>query len=50
MEVMSINGHDYLVNTALEPHVLDSIVDDILKHYPIDAEVEFREVTINDLI
>lgn len=31
----------YLLNNELAPHVLDKMVEDILKHWPKDALVDF---------
>ena len=40
---------DYLLNDQLAPHVLDSVVEGILKYYPADVEISFRDVNINEL-
>ena len=50
MEVMIVNGKRYLINTDLEPHVLDGICQDILKYYPPDVSVEFEAVKMSDVI
>ena len=35
---------EYLINTQVQPHVQDKIVEDILKHYPSDIPVDFVEL------
>ena len=50
MEVMVVNGKRYLINTDLDDHVLDGVCGDILKWYPLDANVEFEAPKMADLI
>ena len=40
---MRVCGQTYALNNHLEDHVLDGIVKAILKHYPPDADIEFKE-------
>ena len=35
---------EYLINTEVQPHAVDKIVEDILKHYPADVPVDFVEL------
>lgn len=37
-------SHEYLINTRLECNVVDNIINDILKWFPSDAEVDFIEL------
>lgn len=37
-------SHEYLINTMLKDNVIDKIVEDILKWFPSDAEVDFIEL------
>ena len=44
--------HEYLINTEVEDFVMDKAIEDILKYYPKDAEVEWvdnPEIEINTL-
>ncbi|MEN8901967.1 MAG: hypothetical protein ABF247_11765 [Nonlabens sp.] len=36
--------HEYLINTQVEPHVVDSTVEMILKAFPPDVPVDFQEM------
>lgn len=36
--------HEYLVNVALKDNIVDKIIEDILKWFPSDAQVEFKEL------
>lgn len=36
--------HEYLINTRLKDCVVDAIIKDILKWFPLDAEVNFEEL------
>ena len=35
---------NYLINTQVQSHVADKIVQDILKYYPPDVPVDFVEL------
>lgn len=44
--------YEYLINTEVEDFVMDKAIEDILKYYPKDAEVEWvdnPEIEINTL-
>ena len=44
--------HEYLINTEVEDFVMDKAIEDILKYYPKDAEIDFVEnpkIEINTL-
>lgn len=36
--------HEYLINTQVEPHAVDSAVEMILKAFPPDVPVDFQEM------
>lgn len=40
---MRVCGQTYTLNNHLKDHVLDQIVENILRYFPPDAEVEFIE-------
>ena len=33
--------HEYLINTEVEDFVMDKAIEDILKYYPKDAEIDW---------
>jgi len=35
---------DYLINLEVADHVQDKTVEDILKHFPHDVPIEFKEL------
>lgn len=35
---------EYLINTSLKDEIVDKIVNDILKHFPSDAYIDFIEL------
>lgn len=37
-------SHEYLINTSLKDNVIDKIVEDIIKWFPSDAEIDFIEL------
>lgn len=44
--------YEYLINTEVEDFVMDKAIEDILKYYPKDAEIDFVEnpkIEINTL-
>lgn len=44
--------YEYLINTEVEDFVMDKAIEDILKYYPKDAEVEWVDnpkIEINTL-
>lgn len=44
--------YEYLINTEVEDFVMDKAIEDILKYYPKDAEIEWVDnpkVEINTL-
>ena len=44
--------YEYLINTEVENFVMDKAIEDILKYYPKDAEIDFVEnpkIEINTL-
>lgn len=38
------NNLSYLINLKVESHVQDKAVEDILKYFPPDVEIEFKEL------
>lgn len=36
--------HEYLINTQVDPHVVDNTVEMILKAFPSDVPVDFQEM------
>jgi hypothetical protein len=34
----------FLINTEVEEHVMMKAIEDILKHFPKDSEIEFEEL------
>lgn len=39
--------NEYLINTQLDDHIIDYVIEKILKHYPQEAEVDFIELWTN---
>jgi len=35
---------EYLINTQVKEHVMMKAIEDILKHFPKDAQIEFDEL------
>lgn len=35
---------EYLINTKVEEHVMMKCIEDLLKHFPKDAQIEFDEL------
>jgi len=44
--IINHNGvkHEYLMNTVVAPHVFDKAIEGILRHFPLDAHVDFIEL------
>ena len=40
---------DYLLNDQLAPHVLDSVVEGILRHYPADVNIDIVTAESGDI-
>jgi hypothetical protein len=46
------NWYEYLINTQVEDFVMDKAIEDILKYYPKDAEIDWVDnpkIEINTL-
>jgi hypothetical protein len=44
--------YEYLINTDVHESIMDKAIEDILKHYPRDAQIEWEDepkITINTL-
>ena len=37
--------YEYLINTQVEDFVMDKAIEDILKYYPKDAEIDWNDNT-----
>lgn len=35
---------EYLINTQVEEHVMMKCIEDLLKHFPKDAQIQFDEL------